>query len=119
MSEHVYQKLSGDARELLERNIEERRTFLRFLGVLQDVLARKLDLPEPPVFTKAEQVEKASGLSETLTHKAHLRDTAVANRERAFAVTEGEAWAFLSDLLAEYNEIRALRQETGQVKVPY
>lgn len=108
MSEISYCRLNGDARVLLQRERQERRLFLDFLGVLQDILATKSDALEPPLFTPAEQEEKAVKLSKSLTHDAGLQKVATANLEGVFAVRGGEVAEFLSDLLDEYNQIRVI-----------
>jgi len=106
---HAYQRLSEDAVELLERDEAQRETFLDLLLVLQDIVADVIPLPESPVYSEEEQREKAKGLSESLTHQAHLREVALANRENAFALREAdEAQAYLEALLDEYNRLRTL-----------
>jgi hypothetical protein len=114
MNEISYCRLNGDARELLQRERQERRLFLDFLAVLQDILATKSDALEPPLFTPAEQEVKADKLCESLTDKAGLQKMARANLEGVFAVQGGDVAQFLSDLLDEYNQIRVVSQDTGR-----
>jgi hypothetical protein len=110
---HAYQRLSEDAVELLERDEAQRETFLDLLLVLQDIVADVIPLPESPVYSEEEQREKAKGLSESLTHRAHLREVALANRENAFALRADEAQAYLEALLDEYNRLRTLWNRGG------
>ena len=91
MSEVFYRRLSEDARNLLERDPWQRRLFLDFLGVLEDVLAIKSVTAEPPMFTPEEQETRLSELSESLSVKAGLHDTAAANRQGVFAVDGKDA----------------------------
>jgi hypothetical protein len=111
---HAYQSLSEDAVELLERDESQRETFLDLLLVLQDIVADVIPVPESPVYSEEQQREKAKGLSESLTYHAHLRETALANRENAFALREaGEAEEYLNALLEEYNQLRTLWNRGG------
>jgi hypothetical protein len=105
-----YRHLDDNGKELLERDVQERRVFLDFLAVLQDIVLLKSNGPDLPLFTEVEQSEKARQLSLALTDQAHIRDTALANREFAFQVKKTEARRFLTSLLDEYNEIRLFRQ---------
>jgi hypothetical protein len=79
-----YHRLSEEALDLLEGNKEQRRLFLDFLSILEDVLAGKAIKLEPPVFTPDEQEEKALELTQSLAADAGLRDAAVANRAAVF-----------------------------------
>lgn len=99
MSDISYHRLSKDALDLLERDRKERRLFLDFLVVPEDVLASRSAGPEPPLFTWKEREEKALKLSKSLTGKAGLRATAEANREAVFAVRGKRVAKFLSDCL--------------------
>jgi hypothetical protein len=117
MSDISYHRLSKEALDLLERDRKERRLFLDFLGVLEDVLASKSAGPEPPLFTSEEREEKALKLTKSLTAKAGLRAVALANREAVFAVSGKRAAKFLSALLEEYNQVRIISQGTERFAV--
>jgi hypothetical protein len=117
MSDIFYHRSSKDALNLLERDRKERRLFLDFLVILEDVLASKSVGPEPPLFTAKEREEKALKLSKSLTAKAALRVAAVANREAVFAVRGKTVAKFLSELLEEYNQVRIISQGTERFAV--
>lgn len=117
MSKVLYRRLSDDARHVLEQDLVQRRLFLDFLGVLEDVLASKSVAPEPPLFTREEQQVRIGELTELLTFKAGVRDAAAANREGVFAVEGKEASKFLSELLSEYDQVRLIAQGRRRVAV--
>lgn len=117
MSKVLYRRLSEDARNLLKRDPGQRRLFLDFLGVLEDVLASKSVTRERPLLTPEEQEAKANEFSKSLTSKAGVRSTAVANREGVFAVKGDDAVKFLSELLTEYDQVRVISHGTERFAV--
>lgn len=115
MSLHSYRPRSDDAFELLERDPKVRRTFLDFLAVLQDIVANVVPVPEAPFFSADEQAKRSEGLALALPKEAQLQATALANRGKALALGEQDGPLFLESLLNEYNRVRVLRANSGEV----